>query len=265
MDEKVLKNSNLNFNGFSSTNPNYMAAVEIVVPFYGQYNKISRLIDSIFSTVNNNRYQLTLVDDGSPNEGFIGQIKEKAMPGLHCLRLKKNSGFGAAVNYALENCINDWIPFVCIMHSDTIPVDSSWLSQLGSFLNQVKKDNIKMVSPRSGVFNDEMKHLQTERSVKSEDRILSSEEYLPMFCSLAHRDLFKHVGRFREFPLAGCESMDYAMRMNSMGFKQAVSGKSWVEHEGRGTIDSLDGKMKEMLRKTHDEFVASLNTTVSKV
>lgn len=265
MDEKVLKNSNLNFNGFSGTNPNYMAAVEIIVPFYGQYNKISRLIDSIFKTVNNNRYQLTLVDDGSPNEGFIEQIKEKSIPGVHCFRLKENSGFGAAVNHALENCVNDWIPFVCIMHSDSLPVDSSWLSQLGSFLNRVKRDNIKMVSPRSGVFNEDMKHLQTEKSTISEDRILSEGEYLPMFCSLSHRDLFKHVGRFREFPLAGCESRDYAMRMNSMGFKQAISGKSWVEHEGRGTVGSLDKKMTEMLRNTHDEFVASLNTVASNV
>ena len=84
------KQGRLQTNGFSSVDPRYMSAVEIIIPFYGLYNRVSSLLESIFATVTRNRYQITLVDDGSPNEGFIKEISSKNSPGLVCMRMNEN-------------------------------------------------------------------------------------------------------------------------------------------------------------------------------
>jgi len=249
----------LESNGFSSADPRYMAAVEIIIPFYGQYNYVASLIDNIFSTVNNNRYQITLVDDGSPNHGFIKELASKQIQGLVCHRRNENHGFGSAVNYAMQNRKNKWIPYICILHSDVKLVDANWLSKLGASLKIMKSKNIKMVSSRSSYFDDRMSHLSSVKSDNSDDYILNENEYLPNFCSLFHSELFSHVGQFKEFPLAGCESQEFAIRMRNKGFFQAVVGSSFVEHLGQKTTSQLSVKMKEILRNSRIAYDQELN------
>src|SRR4051812_8868613 len=102
--------------------PFHMAAVEIIIPFHGQHQRVAKLMEQIFTTVTNNRYQITLVDDGSPlpSEGptFLQTIEKAKLPGVVCMRLDGHKGFGAAVNHVLRNPKHAWIPWVLIMHSD---------------------------------------------------------------------------------------------------------------------------------------------------
>jgi len=259
MKFESTKQGRLQTNGFSNADPRYMSSVEIIIPFYGLYNKVASLLESIFSTVRSNRYQVTLVDDGSPNEGFVKELSAKKTPGLVCMRMSENRGFAAAVNYAMQNRKHDWIPYVCLLHTDIVISDTNWLSGLGGALKSLKTKGVKMVSARSNNFGDGLKHLDTEKSQKCDDVILNGQDYLPNFCSLCHVDLFKHVGLFKEFPLAGCESHEFAMRMHKNGFSQAIVGSSFVQHDGSGTISGLPKKMKEILRKTHNDYYAEIN------
>jgi GT2 family glycosyltransferase len=253
------KQGRLQTNGFSSVDPRYMSAVEIIIPFYGLYNRVSSLLESIFATVTRNRYQITLVDDGSPNEGFIKEISSKNSPGLVCMRMNENRGFASAINYAIQNRKHNWIPYICILHTDIVISDTNWLSGLGSTFKRLKTKGVKMVSARSNNFGDGLKHLDTTNSQKCDDVILGGDDYLPNFCSLCHVDLFKYIGLFKEFPLAGCESHEFAKRMQKNGFSQAVVGSSFVHHDGLGTTSKLPEKMKEILRKTHNDYHEEIN------
>lgn len=246
-------------NNFSSADPRMMSAVEIIIPFHGLYNNVVTLIETIFSTITSNRYQITLVDDGSPNQGFIKELASKKIEGLICYRKNVQEGFASAVNFALQNTKNPWIPYVCIMHSDTLPIDVAWLSNLGATLKKLKNSGIKMVSARSNYFDEYMQHLKTERNQKVDDYILKENEYLPMFCSIAHRDLFKNVGFLNTISLAGGECHEFAKRMHEKGFRQAIAGNSWINHVGGSTVSTLSSKLKEILRNTCNDYYESTN------
>lgn len=236
--------------------PNFrMRSVEIIIPFHGEHRLVSRLMENIFNTVYTNRYQITLVDDGSENDNFIKEIAGAKIPGVVCIR-KKHGGFGSAINHALKNSKNQWIPWVLIMHSDVLAEDSKWLLNLGETLQILKKENVKMISPKTN--NPGCSDARLEGKLENTENVILDDGYLPLYCSLCHRDLFKAVGVFREYPYAGCEAEEFAIRMRQKGYKQAVCGTSYVSHENQGTLRGLLGERRsqvgEILRKTREEF-----------
>lgn len=239
----------------------YMKSVEIIIPFHGQHASVINLVESIFRTVNTNKYLITLVDDKSDLDSF-SSVLEKAKwlnAGVRYLRQPQQKGFAAAVNYALKNPLNVNIPYVCVMHSDTECQSINWLENLGTGLLELKKQNVKMVSPLTNnplVFNN---FLQSDQVLSKSEKILS-DSFLPMYCFLCHRELFTHVGLLSEFPYVGTECEDYALRMLQKGFKQAVICNSWVRHQGRLTIKEYDRnkKVQELLRNVKKQFYDSM-------
>lgn len=261
MAENVFINRILENDGFK------MADVEIIIPFHGEHNHVVKLIDSIFKTVFSNRYLITLVDDFSPNKHFIDKFKK--VSGIRSFRLSEHKGFGAAINHALNNPwkFNDnrskIIPYVCIMHSDVVP-EGQWLLELGKTLLNRRSDGIKMVSSLTD--NSTTSFDVLTGKIGKEDKILLDPEFLPMYCSLMHRELFNKIGLFKEYPYAGFEAQEFAQRMNKNGFKQAVCGQSWVHHIGGATLSKFTNneKVKQILRNTQDEFLKTCDKTVNK-
>ena len=261
---KVWKEYDITPDNFSNTDPRVMSCVEIIIPFFGQHSSVSNLIESIFKTVSTNRYQITLIDDGSENEFFIEEINKTKLPGVVCMRHDKSEGFGAAINSAIDNPKHPWIPWVLIMHSDVLAEGPIWLSALGHSMQKLKSQGVKMISPRTDNPGDNLKDLFESKKINvrdnsCEDFILPDNHYLPFYCTLCHRDLFKHVGKLKEFPLAGCEAEEFAMRMRRHNYHQAICGSSWVYHKNQGTLGALDKKQKEILRNTRDAFDAKMN------
>lgn len=228
--DRTTQQASLRSNMFSSSDLKSASTVEIVIPFHGRYNGVARLMETIMSTVTSVRYHITLVDDGSPNAGFCREISSKNLRGVTCHRLPSKSGFGAAVNHALRNPTHGWISHVCVMHSDALPTDAMWLSNLGSALRRLRSRNVKMVGARSSNFGEDMKHLNTECAQKVDDKTLAEGEYLPMFCAISHRELFTHVGLFEQGKSPRDECREFASRMRSRGFSQSVAGNCWVSH-----------------------------------
>lgn len=237
----------------------HMAPVEIIIPFHGEQSHVSKLMDSIFQTVLTNKYLITLVDDGSENESFIKDIDNAKIPGVRCFKQEKQKGFGASINVALAK---PWtasqIPWVAIMHSDVFAEDNNWLINLGKTLIKLKSGGVKMVSSMTNNSTTDFDFLLGKKNEIKQDFILN-KGFLPMYSVLAHRELFKRVGPFREFPYAGVEVEDYAKRMNQQGYKQAVCGSSWVNHVGSVTLNnfSKDDKAQKILRKAREEYESS--------
>lgn len=236
-------------------NPFYMAPVEIIIPFYDEQSHVAKLMESIFNTVYTNRYLITLVDDGSKNKSFIKDIDKKKLPGVRCLRQNENKGFGAAVNLALKTPWSGKITWIVIMQSDVFAEDNHWLSNMGETMNLLKGKGVKMVAPMTNNPMTESNFLIGKKAIHKEDHILT-EGFLPMYCVLAHRELFNRVGFLKECPYASNEAQEYAIRMQKMGYSQAICGKSWINHIGGVTLANLaqDHKAQEILRKVNEEF-----------
>lgn len=257
----------------------WMAEVEIIIPFHGEHTKVTKLVESIFNTVFSNRYLITLVDDASKNKSFIKQIQNAKIPGVRCFRNEQQKGFAASVNHALKNPWkfpeepNRKIKYVCILHSDVYFEDNYWLFEMGSSLEKLKNNGIKMIGATTNNSTTDCKKLNRDKNTKKPDIELEDGEYLPMYCCLCNRELFNRIGLLKEYPYAGTEAKEFARRMRENNYLQAVCGKSWANHEGRATLKNFDknNKIQKILRNVELEFEESnkkeeavvLNTTDS--
>jgi len=250
-----MENPNIFVNRKIENDPFYMAPVEIIIPFHGEQARVAKLMESIFATVHTNRYLISLVDDGSLNKTFIKDIDKKKMPGVRCFRTDENKGFGAAVNLALKTPWSQKITWIAIMQSDVFAEENNWLSNMGETMNLLKGQGVKMVSPMTNNPMVESSILTGQKSDRRPDAVLT-EGFLPMYCVLAHRELFNRVGPLKECPYAGTEAQEFAVRMRLLGYKQAVCGSSWVNHSGGATLANFaeNTKVQGILRKVKEEF-----------
>lgn len=239
--------------------PFQMSSVEIIIPFHGEHAKVLNLMNDISATVTTNRYLITLVDDGSANSSFVSQLKSKKIEGIRFLSHDKCKGFGAAVNTALKTPFNAKIPYVLIMHSDVRIQDLNWLFRLGTTLYNMKTKGVKMVTTLTDNPVVDVPSLKGTHGEIGNDSVLT-DGFVPMYCALAHRQLFQKVGLLMECPYAGTEVEEFAWRMRKNGFTQGVCGSSWVHHDGGATLENFKNnkKVREILRKTRESVIPSL-------
>jgi GT2 family glycosyltransferase len=238
MLEKTQKIRPMEFKLFSRS------AVDILIPFHSQYEKVSELIKSILLSVKSNPYQITLIDDASENKSFGEEIKNQFLkstppgfkPQVQYIRSDTQLGFGGALKLGFENTQNPWI---MTMHSDCLVEDSNFMIQMGQSLLNWKKQGIpvKIVSARSNNPGD-CELAMAKALDKDEKDIILKNETLPLFCALCNRDLFKYIGGFiKSYPYALYEDEELAFRMRKNGLLQGISTKAWINHQGGATIN----------------------------
>lgn len=217
--------------------------VDIIIPFHGLYDQVGRLLESILRGTYTNQYQIILVDDASPNKNFL---IETEVPYLKKVRLNQRVGFGGALKAGFQVSSS---PYVCFLNSDCLIQHPTWLSAMGESLLNGKAKNIRLVSARSNNPVCDISQLKGERGSVIEDTIVDSP--LPLYCALCHRELFNRIGGFiKEYPYGYYEDAELFYRMEKYGFKQGISGKSWVYHEGAATIQASwkqDPEVKQVM------------------
>lgn len=207
--------------------------IDIIIPFHGQYEKLTQCVSSIMQTTANQIYKLIIVDDGSPNPLYLNDLtyhNKKALP----IQLERQSGFAAAVNVGLKYSQN---PHIIIMHSDVFVENGNWLLNLQRGLAKLKSEGIKLVSAKTeniGTSNCDPKIMDKENS---EDVVAKNP--LPLFCTLFHRELIDKIGPLKEYPFAWYEDEEFFYRMKYHNFHQAIIGNSWVKHHGGSTIKEV--------------------------
>jgi GT2 family glycosyltransferase len=222
--------------------------VDVIIPFHARYEKVAKLINTLIYQTRTNPFRICLVDDASPNTSFIADSFTQ-IPNLKAVRTSEQVGFGAALEYGVNAMAQEpnVFPWLVFMHSDCVIEDPNWLLRMGQTMQVLKKQGVKMVGSRtncSGVDDPELKAiLETSREAEKEgDVVLEGGQYLPLYCTLCHRTLFDRIGGFvKHYPYCGYEDRELADRMRKCGYKQAVSGKSWVYHEGGATVSYLRG------------------------
>ena len=221
-------------------------AVDIIIPFHGQYEKVTKLLASIFTLTRSNYYTVCLVDDASPNFTFLETMTRNAQKRADLLKIEnivktirnvEQLGFGGACQVGLDATEN---PYVCFLNSDCLIENSNWLRAMGESLLNMKHQNVRMVSSMTNnpVGGDEaQKGKKTDQS--KDDIILQNDSFLSLYCVLCHRELFSRCGFFKHYPLGGYEDQEFAVRMKSKGFRQAVCRNSYVYHEGECTFRTI--------------------------
>lgn len=213
--------------------PFHMFPVDIIIPFHNQYDKVTRLIENIIKTVHNNRYQITLVDDASLNKDYTKDLSKLGF--IKSFRHEEQLGFGAALRTGFKNTVQPWVLF---MHSDVVPTDINWLCNLGECLIKWKDKGVKLVSARTNNPMGGDEKLKAEKGTITDDIV--STDYLSLYCALCHRKLFEKINGFiKPYPYCNYEDEELFYRMKAYGFKQGISGKSWVNHEGGATVREI--------------------------
>lgn len=246
MEEKTQKSRPMEFKPFSRS------AVDILIPFHAQYEKVFELIKSILLSVKSNPYQITLIDDGSENKNFGEEIKKQFIkstpqgfkPQVQYIRSDKQVGFGGALKIGFEATE---LPWVLIMHSDCLVEDSNFMIHMGQSLLEWKKSGlpVKMVSARSNNPGD-CEEAKASIMEKGDKDIILKEKTLPLFCSMCNRDMFKYIGGFiKTYPYAWYEDEELAHRMRKFGLLQGISTKAWIKHHGASTIKYMWEKNPE--------------------
>ena len=257
-EERVItKEAKIEYNS-----PFRRSPVDIIIPFYGLYEKVTKLVTSILMATRSNPYQICLVDDCSPNKDFISQFGK--VPQVVTVRSDKRLGFGGALELGYKNTQQPWVMF---LHSDCVVEDPNWLIELGRTLVKLKDDGVRMASSRTNNPGQDNEKLKSNKGESREDLILEKGDTLPLYCAMAHRDLFTHIGGFVKnyFPI-GYEDQELSYRMQFHGFKCAVSGKSWIRHEGGATTQLLCQKsnMRDKIEANMDICLADMRKLYAK-
>jgi len=233
--------------------------VDIIIPFHGAYRHTSKLIETILFVTRSNPYQICLVDDCSPNEKYIEQLKKA--PQTVVYRTPNHLGFAGALQFGFERTEQPWVIF---MHSDCVVSDAGWMIELGRSLLHWHHQGIpvRMVSARSNNPGGGPKELRTVSKSHTKD-VVVEEGHLPLYCAMCHRTLFQQIGGFiKNYPLAFYEDEELAYRMKKHGFKQGICGKSWVQHEGGKTIEYVckrNPKAKEIMEGNRERCVLDMS------
>lgn len=214
---------------------------DILIPYHGQYKMVRELIGSICLLTRHLPYRITVVDDCSENSDYFYTIAR--LPNIDGARHDEQKGFGAAVNTGIKLTKRPWI---VVLNSDCVIEEMSWLSDLYDTMVALKDQNVRFVSARTDnpTSGDETL-LKTPRLNRKDIGNVISTTPLPMFCTLLSRKMVEAVGLFKEYPYGYYEDEEYFYRMQKFGFKQAVSGKSWVRHHGAATVQELWQKKPE--------------------
>ncbi len=245
-----------------------LSEVDIIVPYHGQYNRLSSLLQSLWSNSTNYQgryaytqsveFNLCLVDDASPQRHFLDEIQRKKYPGVTCLRNKERMGFGFSLQQGFQATKSPWVVF---LNSDVVLKDIKWLASLGETYRTLQDQNVKMVSSRMDRVPCGDPRCRGEHLAHGNDVVLTpsgiselvdQEMYLPFVCVLAERSLFEKIGFIKPYPLGYYEDLEFACRMSKRGFKQAISGKSFVQHEGGATFKAVL-EIENQAQKSIDE------------
>ncbi len=216
-----------------ATMPFAGSSVDIIIPYHGAYHYVRELVDSIYRNTKNNKYQICLVDDCSPNTDFGKSMSQ--LPRVKIIRNEQQVGFSASLFAGYSKTNNPWVVF---LNSDCLIDDGFWLLHMGETLLKFKNQNVKMVSAK--IEDPTCGHPAVKWQKDQFEDIILEEGFLPLHCVLCHRELFPRIkGFLKPYPYGFYEDEELAYRMNKFDFRQAVSGKSHVTHFGGLTVKQL--------------------------
>lgn len=209
--------------------------VDIIIPYHDECDRVLELCKGVWAHTRINPYKIYIVDDASASKTFIYAFRKA--PNTVMIRNDTRLGFGASLYEGYKEGKNPWVIF---LHSDCKIDRPTWITDLFDSYYRMIGQNVAMVAPRTNNPGISNSLLEAKIGADPKEDVVLKEGFLPLYCSLCRRDLFKHIGGFvRPYPYRGYEDEELAIRMRRYGLLQGVSGKSWVYHEGSATTKKI--------------------------
>lgn len=92
------------------------ALVDIVVPIYGRPDLLKPCFDAIPAAIGDLKYNLTVIDDGTPDDSVTEALKSFDLP-MRKLRAEQNKGYPAAVNACV---VRGSAPIIIVLTTDVV-------------------------------------------------------------------------------------------------------------------------------------------------
>lgn len=253
------------------------AKVDIVIPVYGSRLLVLQTIESVLASTALTPFELTVIDDASPDETLRHELQLLADNGvLSLVRNERNIGFVGAANRGLAlHADRD----VVLLNSDT-RVFGDWLDRLMARLYGGRR--VATVSPMSNaatilsypVFLRENHMPSGDCEVL--DRLCASINHEPVqiptavgFCMAIKRECLKEIGAFDEgrFGRGYGEENDFSLRAKAAGWSHVAATNTFVWHRGGGSFGSERGPLIEAAQQTleslHPGYAASVQQFIA--
>jgi O-antigen biosynthesis protein len=239
--------------------------VDIIIPFHGQYHHLSECLRSLLTVTKGQLFTITVVDDGSPNKGFLAKLEKDRLPKIPIQYLHNETqiGFGASLRRGFDATQNQWVLF---MHSDCQVVHTDWLMNMVLCMQEMKKEGVKLISAKvdhggTGSFDPAIIGTNTHTPN------VIVEQPLPLICSLVHRTLFNHIeGFIKPYPYGWYEDEELFWRMKLCGYKQAVCGKAFIHHVGGAVMSELlkNYAVRQKIDENRDTYISDIRDFAKK-
>lgn len=229
--------------------PEYARAVHpvasIVIATHNQLVFTRLCLESVLASVDEADYEVVVVDNGS-TDGTAAYLHEIALghPNTRVIFNATNRGFAPAVNQGLERASGD---VLVLLNNDTI-VPRGWLTRL---LRHSREPGVGLVGPLTNRSGDEA---QIDAPYRTYGELVDFAQKIQvtgdstvhdvsrptMFCLAMSRELYARVGPLDEqFEVGMFEDDDYAVRVQSAGYRAVRALDVFVHHFGQATLGEL--------------------------
>ncbi|WP_441000842.1 glycosyltransferase [Fodinibius sp. SL11] len=186
---------------------------------------------SVSEHCDTSQLELIVVDNASLDNthDYLDELQEKNFLNCRVITNKKNAGFAASVNQAMEK-ING--AYACIIHNDIEFINDA-ISQLRNLMEA--HPNYAVVGPTT---NKTLNPDQSTRNIQEDDPDLIRAEYLDSFCMMIRADADLKMDE--AFQLAFFEDIDLCFQARSNDYKVGIAPHIEVKHHFGTTTFSLD-------------------------
>jgi hypothetical protein len=194
-------------------------------------------------------YHVVIVDNGSTDDS-VGKLTKIEDGRVQLIRSAKNLGFTGGCNLGFDWALEHGMDYVWLLNSDSV----TEVDTLSSLVSAAEADPaIGLLSPliaslqrpstmvyAGGFYNDELPGCNMTRDIETGKKWVAehSAEILLLGTALLVRiELIRRIGKLDDGFFAYWEDIDYSMRSNQAGFRNAVDFTSTVSHSEKFPTD----------------------------
>ncbi len=207
-------------------------SVSLIIPTttYGK-PALEHCLLSVSEHCDTSQLELIVIDNASLDNthDYLDELKERNFLNCRVITNKKNAGFAASVNQAMEKVNGE---YACVIHNDIEFVDDA-ITQLRELMDSNPKYAI--IGPTT---NKTLNPDQSTRNVREDDPDLIRAEYLDSFCMMLRTDA--NLKMDEAFQLAFFEDIDLCFQARSKDYRVGIAPHIQVKHHFGTTTFSLD-------------------------
>lgn len=217
----------------------------VIIPNWNGSDLLEDCLNSLGKQTFSN-FEIILVDNGSTDDSL--EYVENNFPEVKIIKFKKNFGFARAINEGVKISEAEYVVF---LNNDT-KVDKDWLKNLVECANkhpEVISVNSKLLNfydkkiiDGVGMVINEVGQARSIGWQEKDDGKYIGEDYIfgaTGGASLFRKKDFINVGFFDENFFMYSEEVDFAFRVQFLGYKSIFCPKAIVYHKHKATSQKL--------------------------